>query len=52
AANILRKVATQLGLDLARVGRAVLTLPKRYGLDSLSKSYRKQGEEARLQPAS
>lgn len=42
AANILRKVATQLGLDLARVGRAVLALPKRYRIDSLSKSYRKR----------
>jgi len=29
AANILKKVATQLGLDLAKVGRAVLILPRR-----------------------
>lgn len=29
AANILRKVATQLGLNLAKVGRAVLILPRR-----------------------
>ncbi len=42
AANILRKVATRLGFDLTRVGRAVLTQPKRYGLDALSKSYRKR----------
>jgi IS605 OrfB family transposase len=42
AANILRKVATQLNLNLTEVGRAVLTLPKRYGLDSLSRSYRKR----------
>ena len=42
AANIMRKVATRLGFDLARVGRASLTAPKRYGKDSLSKSYRKR----------
>ena len=53
AANILRKVATQLGLNLAKVGRAVLTLPKRYDLFKLlSKSYRKKSEAAGLQPAS
>ncbi|NEO71967.1 MAG: IS200/IS605 family element transposase accessory protein TnpB [Moorea sp. SIO3H5] len=40
ACNILRKVATQLGISLAEVGRAVLDLPQRYRLDSLSKSYR------------
>jgi len=33
AANILRKVITQLGIILAKVGRGVLTLPQRYGLD-------------------
>lgn len=45
AANILRKVATQLGLNLAEVGRAVLNLPKRYDLfDALSRSYRKRCE--------
>ncbi|NEP14399.1 MAG: hypothetical protein F6K14_30230 [Symploca sp. SIO2C1] len=44
AANILRKVATQLNLDLAKVGRAALSLPKRYGLASLSKSYREKCE--------
>ena len=52
--NLLVKVNIQLSrnFDLARVSRAVLTLPQRYGLDSLSKAYRKQCEEARLQPAS
>ncbi|NEP36489.1 MAG: IS200/IS605 family element transposase accessory protein TnpB [Moorea sp. SIO3B2] len=40
ACNILRKVATQLGFPLAEVGRAVLNLPQRYRLDSLSRSYR------------
>lgn len=42
AANILSKVATQLGLDLAKVSKAVLGLPNRYFLDSLSKSYREK----------
>lgn len=43
AANILRKVAIQLGLDLTKIGKAVLTLPQRYDvLQRLSKSYRKQ----------
>jgi putative transposase len=43
AANILRKVAIQLGLNLAKVGRAVLNLPKRYDLFSdLKKGYRKR----------
>ena len=51
AANIIRKVATQLGMSLAKVGRAVLSLPKRYDLfSSLKKSYRKRCE-ARLQTA-
>ncbi|NEO18280.1 MAG: IS200/IS605 family element transposase accessory protein TnpB [Moorea sp. SIO4G2] len=40
AGNILRKVETQLGFPLAEVCRAVLNLPQRYRLDSLSKSYR------------
>lgn len=45
AANILRKVATQLGLDLAKVGRAALNLPKRYDLfKGLKKVYRKRCE--------
>ena len=45
AANILRKVATQLGINLAKVGRASLNVPQRYRLDILSKSYR-EGYEA------
>ncbi|MDJ0592223.1 MAG: transposase [Pleurocapsa sp. MO_226.B13] len=44
AASILRKVATQLGLDLAEVGREALTLPKRYTLSCLRKLYRKRYE--------
>ncbi|GAB4237745.1 MAG: RNA-guided endonuclease TnpB family protein [Elainellaceae cyanobacterium] len=53
AANIMAKVATQLGFSLAEVGRAVLTLPKRYDVFSgLKKSYREKCEEARLQSAS
>jgi putative transposase len=43
AANIMRKVATQLGLKLAEVGRASLTVPQRYDLFTrLNKSYRKR----------
>ena len=43
AANILKKVAIQLGLNLAEIGRAVLTLPQRYDVfQKLSKSYRKR----------
>ena len=44
AANILKKVSTQLKLDLVKVSRAVLTLPKRYDVNSLTKSYRKLSE--------
>ena len=45
AANILRKVSTQLGLGLAEVRREVLSLPKRYDVfSSLKKLYRKCGE--------
>ncbi|MDJ0520140.1 MAG: transposase [Trichodesmium sp. MO_231.B1] len=44
AANIIRKVKTQLNFDLTKVIRAVLTLPKRYFLDSLSRQYRKRCE--------
>lgn len=50
AANIIRKVATQLGLNLAKVGRGSLALPQRYGIDVLSKSYRKRCEGALLTP--
>jgi putative transposase len=43
SANIMRKVATQLGLDLAKVGRASLTVPQRIDLfKRLNKSYRKR----------
>lgn len=49
AVNILRKVSTQLDLCLAKVSKAALTLPKRYGLDSLSRSYRNRSEAARQQ---
>ncbi|MFK0732184.1 MAG: RNA-guided endonuclease InsQ/TnpB family protein [Gloeotrichia echinulata GP01] len=43
SANIMRKVATQLGLNLAEVGRASLTVPQRIDLfKRLSKSYRKR----------
>ncbi len=43
AANIINKVATQLGLCLAKVGRASLTLPKRYDLfANLARSYREK----------
>ncbi|MGL5880413.1 MAG: RNA-guided endonuclease InsQ/TnpB family protein, partial [Xenococcaceae cyanobacterium] len=48
SANIMRKAATQLGLDLAEVVRGCLTVPKRYDLFSLNKSYRKRCEEASL----
>lgn len=52
-ANMLKKVEAQLGLDLTALveaGKAALALPKRYRLDSLSKSYRKRCE-ALLQQA-
>lgn len=43
AANILRKVSTQLSLSLVEVGRAALTLPRRVDLfKGLTKSYRKK----------
>lgn len=43
AANILRKVSIQLGLNLAKVCRVALSLPKRYDFfNSLKKSYRKR----------
>ncbi len=41
AANIARKVARQLSLDLTKLSREALTLPHRYSLfNSLKKSYR------------
>ncbi len=49
AANILRKVATQLNISLAKVGRGALTLPQRYDVIScLTKSYRKSCGVGRL----
>ncbi|NES45508.1 transposase, partial [Moorena sp. SIO2C4] len=52
AANIARKVATQLGLDLTKVGRGALTLPHRYDLfNSMKRSYRTRSYKARFQPA-
>lgn len=51
AANIMRKVATQLELNLAKVGRGALTLPRRVDLfKGLSKSYRKRCEVGILCP--
>ncbi|MEA5471668.1 transposase [Spirulina sp. 06S082] len=44
SANIIRKVSAQLGFDLTKACRAVLTLPNRYFLDSLSQKYRKRYE--------
>ncbi|NEO03419.1 MAG: IS200/IS605 family element transposase accessory protein TnpB, partial [Moorea sp. SIO3I7] len=45
AANIARKVATQLGLNLAEVGRGALALPQRYDIfTSMDRSYRKRSE--------
>ena len=44
AGSILRKVAVQLGINLARAGKAALTLPKRYTLDMMRRVYRKNGE--------
>ncbi|NER86830.1 transposase [Moorena sp. SIO3A2] len=53
AANIARKVATQLGLNLTKVGSGSLTLPHRYDLwTSLSKSYRTRSGEGRVYPPS
>ncbi len=41
AANILRKVASRLGLSLVEIGRASLTAPKRYSLfNNLTRLYR------------
>lgn len=52
SANIIRKVITQLKVSLAKVSRAVLTLPQRYRLDSLSKSYRIRCKKASIYRAS
>ncbi|BDI18023.1 transposase [Nostoc cf. commune SO-36] len=51
SANIMRKVATQLGLNLAEVGRAFLTVPQRIDLFTrLNKSYRKRCGAGLLDP--
>ena len=42
--NILKKVAIQLGINLAEVGKGQLTVPKRYTLSCLKKVYRKRCE--------
>ncbi|BAY47926.1 transposase [Scytonema sp. HK-05] len=48
AANIAQKVATQLGVSLVEVGRAVLTTPQRYDLFTrLNKSYRRRSVRVR-----
>ncbi|NEO91940.1 MAG: IS200/IS605 family element transposase accessory protein TnpB [Moorea sp. SIO3G5] len=48
AANIARKVAKQLDLDLTKMGRGALTLPHRYDIfKCLKKSYRISSETAR-----
>ena len=45
AANILRKVASRLGLHLGEIGRESLTAPKRYSLfENLTKLYRERCE--------
>ncbi|MGL6344740.1 MAG: RNA-guided endonuclease InsQ/TnpB family protein [Waterburya sp.] len=44
AGSILRKVAIQLGISLAEVGKAALTLPKRYNIHLMRRSYRKNAE--------
>lgn len=44
AGSILKKVATQLNICLAEVGKGSLTLPKRYDLSYMRKSYRKRFE--------
>lgn len=50
ALNIIKKVATQLGINLAEVGREALTLPKRYTLSCLSKIYRQRSEAVLAAP--
>ena len=42
---ILKNVSTQLGLNLAKVRRRALTLPKRYDASLLTKSYRERSEQ-------
>ena len=49
--NILKKVAIQLGINLAEVGKGQLTVPKRYTLSCLKKVYRKRCEAVAFSPA-
>lgn len=51
AGNILKKVAVQLGISLVEADRGASTLPKRYHLHLMRRSYRKNGETV-LQPVS
>ena len=44
AANIIRKVIAQLKFTLVKASRGVLSLPQRYDLISLKKSYRRRAE--------
>ncbi len=51
SANIMRKVAIQLGLNLVEVGRASLTVPQRIDLFTrLNRSYRKRCVEGLVDP--
>jgi len=51
AANIIKKVVTELGISLAEVGRGALTLPRRVDLfKGLFKSYRKRCRVGLLGP--
>jgi IS605 OrfB family transposase len=51
SANIMRKVAIQLGLNLVEVGRASLTVPQRIDLFTrLNKSYRRRSEVGLIDP--
>lgn len=53
SANIMRKVATQLGINLAEVGRGCLIVPQRIDLFTrLDKSYRRRCEGGLLAPLS
>ncbi len=54
AANIIKKVAKQLEINLAKIGRGSLALPQRYDvITCLTKSYRKNcGEGCLLDPVS
>ncbi|NEO36665.1 MAG: IS200/IS605 family element transposase accessory protein TnpB [Moorea sp. SIOASIH] len=51
AANIIRKVTTQLGINLAKVGRGILTVPHRYDIfNSMNKSYRRRSGAGWVHP--